>query len=100
MAWVETASASFRARHASATRRMRAECCWRWNAPATGWAASSSGRLRTSPSILHSGPAGLALTNPLLPLTWLVTAPAARRYVAGWAGKDLHVLSPAALRER
>ena len=37
----------------------------------------------------------------MLPLVWLATAPAARRYVAGWAGQqELHVLAPTALRAR
>jgi hypothetical protein len=101
MAWVETVSASFRARHASADTD-----------DAHGVLLSLE-RARDqlerlfprTPSeitvILHGSMAALTLTNPLLPLTWLVTAPAARRYVAGWAGAaDLHVLSPAALRER
>jgi hypothetical protein len=101
MAWVETVSASFRARHASA------------DADDAHLVLLSLERVRDqlgrvfphTPSeitvILHGGPVALALTNPLLPLTWLVTAPTARRYVAGWAGPgDLHVLSPAALRER
>jgi hypothetical protein len=41
------------------------------------------------------------MARPLLPLARLATAPAARRYVAGWAGaEELHVLTPAALRAR
>lgn len=101
MAWVETASASFRARHASTDAADASRVLL-----ALERARDRLGRVfaRTPENItvvLHGGPAGLALTNPLLPLTWLVTAPAARRYVAGWAGGgDLHVLSPAALRER
>ena len=51
--------------------------------------------------ILHSGVVSLTLAHPMLPLVWLTTAPAARRYVAGWAGRDeLHVLSPKVLRGR
>ena len=37
--------------------------------------------------MLHGGPAGLVATNPLMPFAWLATAPAARRYVVGWAGR-------------
>jgi hypothetical protein len=101
MAWVETVSASFCARHDSA------------DADDAHRVLLSLERARdqlervfpsTPPGItvvLHGGPVGLALTNPLLPVTWLLTAPAARRYVAGWAGsRDLHVLSPAALAGR
>ncbi len=51
--------------------------------------------------VLHGSMAGLSLANPLLPIRWLMTAPAARRYVTGWAGqRELHVLTPAALHRR
>ncbi len=41
------------------------------------------------------------MTNPVMPVTWWMTAPAARRYIAGWAGaSELHVLSPTVLRAR
>ena len=51
--------------------------------------------------VMHSSTASLSLANPLLPLGWLGTAPAARRYVAGWAAtEELHVLAPSALARR
>lgn len=51
--------------------------------------------------ILHDGPASLVLSNPLLPVSWWATAPAGRRYIAGWVSRtEMHVLSPAALRDR
>ena len=51
--------------------------------------------------VLHDGPAGLAMSHPLVPVMWLTTAPAARRYVAGWAGREeLHMLAPSVLRAR
>jgi hypothetical protein len=51
--------------------------------------------------VLHRGTVSLSLTNPLLPLAWLATAPAARRYVGGWASaRELHVLAPAVLKAR
>lgn len=51
--------------------------------------------------VLHDTPASLVLARPLMPLRWRAAAPAARRYVTGWAGRrEIHVLSPAALRER
>jgi hypothetical protein len=51
--------------------------------------------------VMHSSGASLSLANPLLLLEWLGTAPAARRYVAGWAGaEELHVLAPNALAQR
>ena len=51
--------------------------------------------------VLHGGPGGLIASNPLMPLVWLATAPAARRYVVGWAGRSvIHMLEPALLRGR
>jgi hypothetical protein len=41
------------------------------------------------------------MARPLMPLAWLVAAPASRRYVAGWCGPhELHVLLPDALEAR
>jgi hypothetical protein len=51
--------------------------------------------------VLHRSAASLALARPVVPLAWLATAPAARRYLAGWAGRhELHMLDPAALARR
>jgi hypothetical protein len=51
--------------------------------------------------VLHPSQISLTLSNPLLPVSWMLTAPAARRYVAGWAGREeLHLLTPSALVER
>jgi hypothetical protein len=101
MAWVESVSASFRARHESddvddadrvlhsleLTRERLADLFPR-----------AIGELTV---VLHRSTLSLSMTNPLLPVAWLVTDPAARRYVAGWAGKqEIHVLSPAALDAR
>jgi hypothetical protein len=51
--------------------------------------------------VLHSSSASLSMARPLLPLAWIATTPAARRYLAGWAGpEELHVLAPAVLNAR
>ncbi len=51
--------------------------------------------------VLHASTASLSMSNPLTAATWLLSAPAARRYIAGWtAGEELHVLNPAALAAR
>ncbi len=51
--------------------------------------------------VFHPSIASLAIARPLLPLSWGATAPAGRRYVAGWAGQhELHVLLPAVLEAR
>src|SRR6516165_6506192 len=101
MAWVESVSPSFRARHSTtdsddadrllySLERVRAEL--ERTFPRT------TGEITV---VLHPGFVGLSLTNPLLPLVWLQTAPAARRYVAGWGGpREIHVLAPSALERR
>ena len=51
--------------------------------------------------VLHGSPAQLDAAQPWLPLQRRLTAPAARRYVVGWAGEhELHVLSPRLLAQR
>jgi len=98
--WVESVSPSFRARHDSThaddadrvlhslevTREQLAECF-----PAT---------LGGVTVVLHRSALSLSLARPLVPLAWIGTAPAARRYVAGWSGDELHVLAPEVLVAR
>ncbi len=51
--------------------------------------------------VFHSGVASLSIACPMVPLTWIAAAPAARRYVAGWSGRDeLHILRPDRLEAR
>ena len=51
--------------------------------------------------VLHSSTAELDLAQPVLPVVRRLTTPAARRYLAGWAGRGtLHVLAPRLLAER
>ncbi len=101
MPWVESISPSFRARHDSADaddadrvlhmlERTRDRLAESFPRPAVDLTV-----------VLHRSTLSLSLTNPLLPLVWIATAPAARRYVAGWAGRDeLHVLAPVTLEAR
>jgi len=51
--------------------------------------------------VLHSSRLELDVAQPFLPLVRAITTPAARRYLAGWAGRDeLHVLAPRLLAAR
>ena len=51
--------------------------------------------------VLHSSTAQLDAAQPWLPFARRLTAPAARRYVVGWAGpRELHVLCPRLLAHR
>src|SRR3954466_14642455 len=101
MPWVESASETFVARHdaqdaADAERvlaqlehaRLRLEERF----------AERPGELAV---VLHSSPAQLDAAQPWLPVFRRLTAPAARRYVVGWAGqRELHVLPPRQLAHR
>jgi hypothetical protein len=51
--------------------------------------------------VLHPRRAELDFAQPFLPIVRRITTPAARRYLAGWAGRGtLHVLAPRLLAER
>jgi hypothetical protein len=94
MAWVETESLSFLARHesddeASAQRTLdaledlRLELEERFSDVPGGITV-----------IVHPTPAWLAAAHPFLPAARLAAAPAGRRYLAGWAmASELHVLN-------
>jgi hypothetical protein len=101
MTWVESASASFTARHDESA----ADDAHRLLHSLEGARERLQAVFPRTPEgltvILHDSRAGLVFTNPLLPLIWLATAPAARRYVVGWDGRtELHMLAPSLLRER
>ena len=86
MAWVQTASASFRARHDSAAAtdaREVLESLEEVRLRLTGLFPTVPAGLTV---ILHGGLGGLSLAAPLLPLQRALTAPAARRYVGCFAG--------------
>jgi hypothetical protein len=101
MTWVESVSPSFRARHESADADDADSVLYSLERARERLARVFPREVGEMTVVLHRGTIGLSLTNPLLPLAWFVTAPAARRYVAGWVGKtELHVLTPATLRSR
>ena len=101
MAWNETASESFVARHderdAPDAERVLAQL---------EYARERTQRLLEVELgelavVLHGSPAQLDAAQPWLPVQRRLTAPAARRYVVGWAGeRELHVLSPRLLAQR
>lgn len=101
MSWVESSSPSFQCRHSSA--------CQDDAAGVLGLLERTRERLarhypRTTEEltvILHDSPASLALSNPMMGLLWSTTERTSRRYVTGWTGsREMHVLSPRALRDR
>lgn len=101
MAWVESSSGSFRARHDSEDARDARRVLESLELVRGRLVDVFARPLDDMTVVLHRSVASLTMTNPLMPVSWLVTAPAARRYVAGWAGRrELHVLAPAILRAR
>jgi hypothetical protein len=101
MAWVETESLSFTARHestdeAAAQRTLDALEDLRLRL---------EDRFDEAPGginvIIHPTPAWLAAAHPFLPAARLAAAPAGRRYLAGWAmASELHVLNDDYLERR
>jgi hypothetical protein len=101
MTWVESASASFTARHDESVTddaRHLLQSLERTRQYLEGYFPRTPAEVTI---VLHGGPAGLIASNPLMPFVWLATAPAARRYVVGWAGRSvMHMLEPELLRGR
>lgn len=101
MAWLETASATFTARHDER------------DAPDVGRVLAqleyTRGRLEARfPAgldeltvVIHGTVAQLDAAEPWLPLQRRLTSAAGRRYLVGWAGeRELHVLAPRLLAQR
>ena len=101
MAWVESSLGTFRARHDSADQRDARRVLQSLEIARLRLHSLFERQPDEITVVLHRTVVSLSLTNPLLPVAWLTTAPAARRYIAGWANaRELHVLAPAALRAR
>lgn len=102
MAWVETSSPNFSARHESADGDDVVELLELLE----GTRERLSGAFASVPQdvievIVHGSDAALAAAKPVVPIARRLTAPAARRYVVGWPGRlDLHVLAPRLLAAR
>jgi hypothetical protein len=95
VAWVESASRHFTARHAESDadeveevldllERTRERLAERFPSMPTGVEV-----------VVHGTDAQLAVAQPVVPLVRRLTAPAARRYVVGWPARGtVHVLTP------
>lgn len=101
MPWVETTSPNFAARH-----ELRDE-----DDAAAVLELLEDTRERLSEAfdvlqdevtvVIHGSPGSLALAQPYLPLLQRLTAPASRRYLAGWTtARELHLLAPRHLEAR
>src|SRR5690349_19684045 len=99
--WTETASDTFVARHderdAADAERVLAQLEF----ARTQLESRLDVQLGELAVVLHGSPAQLDAAQPWLPLQRRLTAPAARRYIVGWAGeRELHVLAPRLLAQR
>ena len=101
MAWVESASPSFRARHESTHADEVDRVLYSLERTREYLARYFPHTVDGLSVVFHSGVASLSFACPMVPLTWVAAAPAARRYIAGWSGRDeLHILRPDRLEAR
>ncbi len=101
MPWTESHSPSFSARHDSSESGEAARVL----DSLEGFRDELGGLFKRTAGdiavVLHPRGAALTLAHPWLPLARRVSAPAGRRYFAGWFSEaDVHVLSPPALERR
>jgi hypothetical protein len=94
MAWVETHSLSFLARHESDDE----DCAQRTLDRLEDLRLGLEERFERAPGeitvIVHPTPSWLSAAHPFLPAARWAAAPAGRRYLAGWAmATELHVLN-------
>lgn len=101
MAWTETSSPSFTARHAEADARDARNVLDLLEETRERLGDAFPRQPEEVTVVLHDSRIELDLAQPVLPLMRRLTTPAARRYLAGWAGRGtLHVLSPRLLAQR
>jgi hypothetical protein len=101
VAWVETESLSFTARHDSADEA----CAQRVLDDLEDLRLRLEDQFELVPDdvtvVVHASPGWLALAHPFLPAARWSAAPAGRRYLAGWSmAHELHVLSDPYMERR
>jgi hypothetical protein len=94
MAWIETDSLSFTARHDEAD----VSCAQRMLDSLEDLRLRLEDRFDEVPGdvtvVIHDNPAWLSAAHPLLPVARWAAAPAARRYLSGWPmSGEIHVLN-------
>jgi hypothetical protein len=101
VAWIESHSPSFSARHEERDADAAAttlEALEHFRTRLDGLFETTPGEIAV---VIHPTPSALSLAHPWLPVARMFAAPAARRYMAGWFAKgEIHVLAPDALEER
>ncbi len=101
MSWSETPSLSFVARHESDASEAASEVLADLEEFRTELKSLFDVVPRDVSVVIHPRPLMLNFAAPWLPLARAVSAPAGRRYFAGFFGRDeIHVLAPDALERR
>jgi hypothetical protein len=101
MSWVETTSPSFSARHEERDGDDAVSVLELLEGTRERLAGAFAALPAEVAVILHSSVKQVALAQPPLPVVWLLTAPAGRRYLAGWiSAREVHVLAPRLLAQR
>jgi hypothetical protein len=102
VAWVESSSPSFTARHESTHADDADRVLYSLERTREYLAAYFPRTVEGISVVFHPSFSSLAIARPQLPLSWMAASPAGRRYVAGcWAGPhEMHVLLPDALEAR
>jgi hypothetical protein len=101
MAWVESHSASFQCRHSEACTDDVARLLGSLEDLRNGLREAFPRTVDDLTLVLHDGPRSLIAANPLLGVQWRRTDLASRPLLTGWVtDRDIHLLSPPALRTR
>jgi hypothetical protein len=101
MPWVESVSPSFSARHHSSATAEAERLLDQLERTREHLAALFPTTVGELTVVLHSSPASLRASNPLLLVRRAACAPSARRYIAGWSGRsELHILDERSLARR
>lgn len=101
MAWLDTSSETFVARHDARDTADAERVLAQLEHARRQLEARFDTDIGELEVVLHSSLAQLDAAQPWVPLARRMTAPAARRYVVGWAGtRELHVLAPRLLAHR
>jgi hypothetical protein len=101
VSWAETHSPSFTARHADADGDDVIGVLELLEGVRERLASSFPAVPEHLSVVLHPSAAQLDVAQPVVPVLRRLTAPAARRYLAGWfTAREVHVLAPRALAGR
>ncbi|MFM9140996.1 MAG: hypothetical protein ACKOTH_10910 [Solirubrobacterales bacterium] len=101
MAWVESRSEHFTARHDDREAQDADEVLDLLEQAREELAPLVEPPPGEVAAVIHSGFAGLALSQPIVPVVRAIAAPASRRSLAGWPTRsEIHLLAPRVLASR